>query len=260
MRLGMVTYQVAAEWDIETMIQKCEATGFEGVELRTTHAHGVELDIDQAKRQEVKKRFADSKVKLWGLGTTCEFHAVEMDEVKKNIEEGKQWVDLAVEVGAVGIKVRPNGLQEKAGIPKEKTLEQIGNAYREVGQYGKDKGIECWMEVHGKDTCIPANMKVIIDTADHDNCLVCWNSNLADRDENGKIDENFEMLKHKIASCHITNLEDRQYPWRRLFTLLNEIGYGDRFTLLEGKGTTDPDRFLPYYRALWLELTGDAAP
>jgi hypothetical protein len=82
----------------------------------------------------------------------------------------------------------------------------------------------------------------------------------ADRDENGKIDENFAMLKDKTASCHITNLEDREYPWRRLFTLLNEIGYGDRFTLLEGRGTTDPDRFLPYYRALWLELTGDPAP
>ncbi|MEW6358774.1 MAG: TIM barrel protein [Planctomycetota bacterium] len=260
MRLGMVTYQVAAEWNIETIIQKCEATGFEGVELRTTHAHGVEIAMAQAKRQEVKKRFDDSKVRLWGLGTTCEFHAVEMAQVKKNVEEAKEFILLAVEVGAVGIKVRPNGLQEKAGIPKEKTLEQIGRAYREVGQFGKDHGIECWMEVHGKDTCLPANMKVIIDAADHDNCLVCWNSNMADRDANGKIDDNFALLKNKISSCHITELANRDYPWRRLFTLLKEAGYGDRFTLFEGKGTTDPDRFLPYYRALWRELTGDPAP
>lgn len=260
MRLGMVTYMVAAEWDVPTIIAKCQATGFEGVELRTTHKHGVEIALDQAKRQEVKKRFADSKVKLWGLGATCEFHAVDAAEVRKNIEEGKKFIQLAVDTGAVGIKVRPNGLQEKAGIPKEKTLEQIGRAFREVGQAGKDAGIEVWMEVHGRDTCLPSNMKTILDAADHDNCFACWNSNKSDMDANGSIDANFAMLKKWIRSCHVNELRDRSYPWRRLFALLKEAGYGDRFTLAEIQGTTDPDRFLPYYRALWRELAGDAAP
>lgn len=259
MRLGMVTYLIAAEWDVPTIIAKCEATGFEGVELRTTHKHGVEIAMAETKRQEVKRRFADSSVTLWGLGTACEFHAIDEAEVKKNIEEAKQFVLLAVDVGAVGVKVRPNGLQEAAGIPREKTLNQIGRAYREVGEFGKEHGIELWMEVHGRDTCLPANMKVIMEAADHDNCFVCWNSNKADLDESGSIDANFSMLKKWIRSCHITELADREYPWRRLFTLLDESGYGNRFTLAEIKGTTDPDRFLPYYRALWLELTGEAA-
>ena len=260
MRLGMVTYQIAAEWDVPTIIAKCEGTGFEGVELRTTHKHGVEIAMSQTERQEVKKRFSDSKVTLWGLGTTCEFHAVDMTEVNRNIEEAKQFIQLAAEVGAVGIKVRPNGLQEKAGIPKEKTLEQIGRAYRQVGEFGKEHEVEVWMEVHGPDTMLPANMKVIMDAADHDNCSVCWNSNSSDLDENGSIDVNFELLKKWIRSCHITELANRSYPWRRLFTLLRECGYGDRFTLAEIRGTSDADRFLPYYSALWQELTGDAAP
>ena len=259
MRLGMVTYLVAAEWDVPTIIAKCEATGFQGVELRTTHEHGVEIDMPKGKRDEVKKRFADSDVTLWGLGTACEFHAVDMAEVNRNVAEAKEFARLAADVGAVGVKVRPNGLQEAAGIPKEKTLEQIGRAYREVGEFGKEHGIELWMEVHGRDTCLPANVKVIMEAADHDNCLVCWNSNKADLDENASIDANFALLRRWIRSCHINELSDRGYPWRRLFTLLAESGYGDRFTLAEIAGTSDADRFLPYYRALWQELTGDAA-
>jgi len=256
MRLGLVTYMMAAEMDVPTIIQKCEEIGIEGVELRTTHKHGVEITLGAAERREVKQRFADSNVVLWGLGTACEYHAVDPDEVRKNIEETKEFIKLAVDVGAVGVKVRPNGLQEKAGVPKEKTLEQIGKAYRECGAFGKEHGIELWMEVHGRDTCDPKNIKTIMDVADHDNCFVCWNSNKTDMDENGSIAENFELLKKWIRSCHITELADRAYPWRDLFRRLDEAGYGDRFTLAEIQGSSDMERVMKYYRALWLELTG----
>src|SRR2546422_11645451 len=41
-KLGMGTYDLAKDWDIETIIKKCEATRFEGLELRTTQPHRVE--------------------------------------------------------------------------------------------------------------------------------------------------------------------------------------------------------------------------
>ena len=43
MNLGLVTYNLARDWDLPTLIRNCEETGFHAVELRTTHAHGVEL-------------------------------------------------------------------------------------------------------------------------------------------------------------------------------------------------------------------------
>ena len=45
MNLGMVTYNLGRDWDIETLIANCEETGFAGVELRTTHAHGIEVEL-----------------------------------------------------------------------------------------------------------------------------------------------------------------------------------------------------------------------
>ena len=52
-RLGLVTYNLAKDWDIETLIKNCEETGFEAVELRTTHKHGVELPLTKEPRAEV---------------------------------------------------------------------------------------------------------------------------------------------------------------------------------------------------------------
>src|SRR5581483_1760024 len=57
--LGTVTYNIAKDWDVPTIIKNCTETGFEGVELRTGHKHGVEIGLDAKGRAEVKKRFAD---------------------------------------------------------------------------------------------------------------------------------------------------------------------------------------------------------
>jgi hypothetical protein len=59
MKLGTVTYNLAKDWDIATVIANCSKTGFQGVELRTTHKHGVEVSLSAAERTEVKRRFAE---------------------------------------------------------------------------------------------------------------------------------------------------------------------------------------------------------
>src|SRR5256885_1363931 len=72
--LGMGTYNVAAAWDLPTLLSVCKKTGISPVELRTTHKHGVEPTLSKDQRKEVKKRFADAGVGIWGCGSTCDFH------------------------------------------------------------------------------------------------------------------------------------------------------------------------------------------
>lgn len=252
MKLGIVTYQIAQNWDIPTIIEKCRAVGLEGVELRTTHAHGVEPTLSRAERAEVKKRFDDSGITLWGLGSICEYHSDDSAVVRQNIETCKEFTLLAHDVGAKGVKVRPNGLVE--GIPEEQTLEQIGLAMRECGEFAADYGIEIWCEVHGWLTMDPVRMSKILDICNHHNVGACWNSNVGAEIKNGSIKESFDLLKKDIKSVHINELCNPEYPWRELFTLLKESGY-DRFTLAEIGDNPDGERLLRYYRALWLELT-----
>ena len=253
MKLGTVTYNIAKDWDLPTLIQKCEELGLEGVELRTTHAHGVEPTLSAAQRQEVRKRFDDSRVTLWGLGSTCEFHAVEKEEVERQISVCGDFVQLAADVGAAGVKVRPNGLQEDKGIPAEQTLDQIGRSLRTCGEFAADHGVEIWLEVHGRETSHPPHVRTIMDHCNHPQVGVCWNSNMSDI-KDGSVKPYFDLLKDDIKSCHITELANPAYPWAELFELLKQAGY-DRFTLAEIQDSPDRERLLRYYRALWLELT-----
>lgn len=252
MRLGLVTYNLARAWDIPTIIERCRATGFQGVELRTTHAHGVEPSLTKSQRAEVRKHFAASGIVLWGLGSICDFHSDDPSVVNRNVETCKEFVILAQDVGAKGVKVRPNGLQEEKGIPVEKTLDQIGIALRECGKFAADHGIEIWLEVHGKGTSHPPHIRKILDVCGHPSVGACWNSNITDL-KNGSVKEYFELLRPDIKSCHINELWRSDYPWRELLSLLKKSGY-DRFTLAEIPESADPETVMRYYQALWKEL------
>jgi sugar phosphate isomerase/epimerase len=251
-KLGLVTYNLAKDWDLPTIIEKCRGAGFAGVELRTTHAHGVEPSIDLTRRQEVRHLFQDSGITLWGLGSTCEFHALDEAVVRENIDTCKAFVLLARDVGARGVKVRPNGLHEERGVPVQKTLEQIGRALRECGQFAADHGVEIWLEVHGRGTSHPPHVRTIMEAADHPAVGACWNSNGTDI-KDGSVREYFHLLQPWLRSAHINELCDPKYPWRELFTLMREAKY-DRFTLAEVAGSPDADRLMRYYSALWKEL------
>src|SRR4051794_35110262 len=122
--LGIVTYNIAATWDVPTILKVCKGVGLTPVELRTTHKHGVEPRMTRDERADVRHKFEDAGVGIWGCGTTCEFHSPDPAVVQKNIETCKQFVALAADLGGKGVKVRPNDLPP--GVPPEKTIEQIG--------------------------------------------------------------------------------------------------------------------------------------
>jgi sugar phosphate isomerase/epimerase len=255
-QLGLVTYNVAANWDLGTILSTCKEVGVAAVECRTTHKHGVEPSLSAAARKDVKAKFADAGVRFWGCGSTCEFHAADKATVEKNIEECKRFVQLAADLGGQGVKVRPNGVAK--GMSVEQATAQIGKALIPCGKAAADAGVEIWVEVHGAVTQLPKNMRAIMDACGHPAVGVTWNSNGTDV-ENGSIEAGFALLKPFIKSCHITDLTQDaagKYPYRDLFRRFAAMGY-DRYTLCEYGKSFDPGpgkAFLAGYKKLWTEL------
>jgi sugar phosphate isomerase/epimerase len=251
-RLGTVTYNLARDWDVSRIISHCTETGFEAVELRTTHGHGVEPTLSAGDRAMVRKMFADSKVRLLSLGTACEFHAPDAAAVRRHIDECKRFITLAHDIGALGVKVRPNGIPKD--VPEEKTIAQIGAALRECGEFAQTAEVEVWVEVHGKDSAHPPRIAEMMKACGHESVGVCWNSNQDDLMGGTSVKPAFDLLKPWLRNVHINELWNEKYPWRELFTLLREAGYS-RYMLAEIPATTDPLRLMRYYRALWRELS-----
>jgi sugar phosphate isomerase/epimerase len=251
MQLGCVTYNVLKDLDLEGIITLLEKTGLAAVELRSGHKHGVEPALDHEARDRVKTRFENSKVRLLSLGTECEFQSPDPAVRRKNIEQAQVFIQLAHDVGARGIKVRPNSLPKDKSIPLEITVRNIGTSLHEVGDLGERFGVQIWMEVHGATTQNPPVAANILKVANHRNVGACWNSNPPDVVD-GSVRQSFELLRPYIRNCHIHDLTDN-YPYREFFGLLNRSGY-QGYTLCESPESAEPERYLRYYRALWTEL------
>jgi sugar phosphate isomerase/epimerase len=256
LRLGLVTYNWGRDWDLPTVITNCARTGFSGVELRSTHAHGVEISLNRQQRAEVRSSFDDSPVELMGLGSACEYHASDPAELKRNLKETRDFLQLSHDVGSTGVKVRPNRLP--ADVPVEKTIDQIGRSLNEVGRMAEDLNQQIRVEVHGQGTSELPVMKAIMDVADHPSVAVCWNCNPTDMNGEG-FEHNFALVRDRMATVHIHDLRSDQYPWKDLFARLKQVDTSSftGWTLLEdGKVPKDIVQAMHDNTKLWKRLAG----
>ncbi len=247
---GLMSYNLAKDWDIDTIIKNCTQTGFEHIELRTTHAHGVEVTMGKEQRQTIRKRFEDAGLKI-SLASGFAYHYPDPAKLRKEIEGTKEYVILAQDVGAIGFRVFPNALPGGKGIPEEQTMRQIGKALAEVCLFAHDHGVKIALEVHGNGTNIVGRVKQMVDYSECPYAYINWNCDANDAKGPG-LDANFASVKDRIANVHMHELCDN-YPYRRLFELLRQAGYTG-YCDAEIEASKEPIRLMKYYRATFLAL------
>jgi hypothetical protein len=254
-RYGLVTYQWARDWDLPTLLKNCESAGVLGVELRTTHKHGVEPNLNDAQRAEVRKKFEATPVQLVGLGSDERFDNPDQAVLQKSIEATKGFIRLSHDVGGTGVKVKPDSFHE--GVPREKTIEQIGKTLNLLGEYATGFGQQVRLEVHGKCCQLPT-IKAILDVADNPNVYICWNSNLQDLEAPG-LESNFNLVKHRLGpTTHVRCFDTTHYPWAQLLDLYVKADYSGWMMLEEGKVPADAAAELVTQRKLFDKMLAEA--
>ncbi|MCA9119283.1 MAG: TIM barrel protein [Planctomycetaceae bacterium] len=255
MAYGLVTYLWGQDWDLPTLIGNCEKAGVLGVELRTTHAHGVEPTLNDQQRAAVRDRFADSEVTLVGIGSNERFDDPNPEVVRKAVDATKEFVQLSHDVGGTGVKVKPDRFHPS--VPREKTIKQIGRSLNELGQYAEGFGQQIRLEVHGQCAELPT-IKAIMDIADHDNVAVCWNSNPQDLQGQG-LEHNLSLVRNRFgATCHVRELESPDYPYQQLIDLLVKSDYDGWIMLESSSKPADKVAALAAQVALFQEMVKKA--
>lgn len=254
-RFGLVTYQWGKDWDLPTLLTNLVKTEVLGVELRTTHKHGVEPTLNEAERADVRKRFRDAGVTFVGIGSDERFDNPDPAVVKKAIDASKAFVQLSHDIGGSGVKVKPDRFWPN--VPKEKTIEQIGKSLNELGEYAEGFGQQIRLEVHGQCQELPT-IKAIMDVADNPNVAVCWNSNPTDLKDAG-LEANFAMVNKRFgATSHVHVLDMKDYPFAKLFDLYVAMDYEGWWLLEEGKVPADPVNALAEQKRLFDKMLAES--
>ena len=256
LRFGLVTYEWAKSWDLPTLIANCEKTNVLGVELRTQHQHGVEVSLTKAQREEVKKRFQDSPVTCLGYGSNFEYHSPDPALLQENIAQTKAYIQLCHEIGATGIKVKPNFLPPE--VPRSKTTAQIAESLNTVGKFAQDFGQQIRVEVHGQHTQELPVMKEIFDQVTESNVKICWNCNNEDLLPPG-LAQNFDSVKKWFGdTVHVREFNSGNYPYPELFKLFSAMNYRGWILLEARTNPTDKVAALREQLELFQDLVEQA--
>ncbi len=250
MRLGLLTYNIARDWDLATLLSKCVELGYEGVELRTDsgHAHGVEATLSRAGRLEVKQRVDGSEVVLCGLGSGCTYDSPDAAKVKREIEHTKKLLELCCDLGAPGLKVFGNNFHEKEGIERSVTIAQMAKALRECARTANDVGVELRLEMHG-DFYRPEDVLEVLHQADHPQIKLIYNCDGRDGVE-GSVGGVLHEVMPYVTHVHMHELTHARYPYQEALELLTDSGYTG-FCVAEIQQSAEPERLLGYYHDLW---------
>ena len=142
MKLGLLTYNLGRDWNLEKLIEVSKKYGYAGIEFRvdSEHKHGVEVDSGKKARKEIKNRLEDAYIEAIGIGTSSRFESNEAGIRKENIERAKKCVELASDIDAKYIRVFGNQFQ--AGSDREEVVKWVGEALAEINEFAKPYKVE----------------------------------------------------------------------------------------------------------------------
>lgn len=139
------------DWSFDKILEFAVQHQYSGVEIR-----GIQRELDLSKSphfnsssaiNETKKKLADKKLKIVGLGSSAAMHHSSEADRAKAYDEAKRFIDIADKISCPYVRVFPDKLPKDQD--KQKTLERIAEGLTILGNYSKGSGVKVLMETHG---------------------------------------------------------------------------------------------------------------
>ncbi len=163
------------DWTYQNIVDFAAGNGYNGIEIR-----GIQRELDLTKcpafsnKENIlaSRKYADEKeIKIIGLGSSAQLHHAATAERQRNLDEAKQFIDLAHQLDCPYIRVFPNN------VPKDQdrnaTIDLIATGLHELGEYAKQSKVCVLMETHG-DVIWSADIEKIMKFVSHPDTGLIW--------------------------------------------------------------------------------------
>ena len=139
------------DWSFDQIVGFAVQHNYSGIEIR-----GVQRELDLSKSPhfntssaiaETRKKIADKKLKIVGLGSSAAMHHAAKSDREKAFDEAKRFIDIASKVGCPYVRVFPDKLPKEQ--EKQKTLDLITEGLSTLASHAKGSGVKVLMETHG---------------------------------------------------------------------------------------------------------------
>jgi len=249
MKLSIMSYQIAKDWDLETCLEVAKRTGCVGLEFRVElgYKHGVELECTPEERQAIRGKCAQAGIDIACVATGCRFHFPEPEKRAEQVALAKEYIQLAADLGCGRIRVFGNDLP--GDVEKRQVVGFVGNALREIAEFAEPSGVDVLLEMHG-DFNDWRTAAAAAEWANHKRVGIVYNCDLRDVVD-GSVRECFEGIQHLLRHLHYHSLL-ADYPYKELLELLKGVDY-QGYLSAELPASDDPETVMGLSAALMRE-------
>ena len=163
---------VCPDWSVEEIVDGMQRNGYQGLEPRVGwgHASGLELDMSAGDREAVRKQLEDAGLAFSCVATGAKFALVDDAERVQSIEEARQAIDLAADLGAPVIRTFGG---KRGGGEVHWMVQRTAEAYKQVVDQAAERGVTVLMETHD-EWCVSVQVRAVVETVNHPNLRVLW--------------------------------------------------------------------------------------
>jgi sugar phosphate isomerase/epimerase len=236
------------DWTFNQIIDFAARHDYSGLELR-----GILHEMDLPKcsiftsenRMATMKMMEDKGLRFVDLGSSCTLHFAEATERKKNLDEGRKFIDLAHNINCPFIRVFPNNFPKDQ--EKKATIDLIAQGLIELGDYAKGSHVSVLMETHG-DMVKTVDLETVMQEANHPDTGLVWDVTNMWTETKEPPAQVYQRLKKYIRHTHIKDakLVDGKVQYVCL-------GRGD-VPIFEAIDALAKDSYTGYYSFEWEKL------
>lgn len=255
MKLSILTYNMARNWELAKITEFARDGGFAGIEFRaeSRHKHGVELEATADERRDIRNRLQDNFLEAACIGVSSRFESPDAVKRQEIIDRTKQYIDLAADINCPRIRVFGNDMPKQGvdgGTPpdRETVLNYVADSLRELAEYAAPRGVDVLLEMHGQFN-FWYFARTAVERANHPRIGMVYNCDQRDL-IGGSVASTYSRVKQHIRHVHMHEFV-MGYPYPELFALLRQDGYTGYLSTELGQEIPTPEEFLMMYAQLF---------
>ncbi len=238
------------EMSLSDFIKTCAELGLDGVELTGYYFP----DTNRATLNAVKRECFRYGLAIAGTATRNHFTQPDPDARKAEVENVKQWIDIAVALGAPMLRIfADRGIPQ--GVPERQAYEWSRECIEQLLPYAEAQGVVLALETHwGLTADAERTLRYVRDLkSDYFGILL---------DGANTRENHYEMIEKLApyavsvhAKTHSRNTRDEffELDYERIFRILKAVGYRG-YVAIEYEYTDPPAQAIPRFARKLLAL------
>lgn len=137
---------LAGEMDVFELMQFCADTGFDAVDITGYYLKGYPIVPGDEYLFRVKRKALELGLEISGTGVRNDFTIADKDKRKQEVQLVKDWVHVAVKIGAPVIRIFAGN--QKNDVPRDEVTKWMIEDIRACVEYGAKHGVVIGLQNH----------------------------------------------------------------------------------------------------------------